>query len=1078
MSSDAPDLEQIRMKRNAKLQQEQEEKKLNQAEKQQQPTQASSSNAMQALPVMKPSQPVTQRKPGHPKPESPMPTPVTTSAVSSPSTTSPTPSTPQQPAKSMEDWTNEIYARILQVTLDPGAVYKRGKCVYLHDLVEELEVESYPKPYRLNDQLLDRVILARLSIDPNVPHAELPDDIFATLQQLHFDYLCHSWKQVMDIRHNTVIRSKNVEKSVLDKRLAALDHIRGLIVSYSGLVIQIPDMFPQVESASPLGPLQLVNPLLAGPDSTEGMPVAYWSQLTQRFKDDGLESIMGPALAAISKKVSTSSVIGKFQDEIKCLSMLTDDKAFAGVLTSFPEFNPETTDAIRIQSESILGGFFSLGTYPDRLSEPSVADAFFSGTEDDNTNVRSSMNGLRGTVQGIEATLFGITNNLVRANATARDGLLNYYTHVLLLNKNRRQMQANMLLMSSESFMHSIATNLLRFCEPFLDVNHAKIDKIETDYLRTSNRIDVKEETKIKADQQQSDAYYKDAMVTDKHNFITEAFYLTLCFLHYGPLRAMSDFQNCIKELQDSKKQLKHAEAALLAGNNSTPAPFQEYAITQLKNKLERLTKFKLVYETMVLNPLLLDQMMNFYNLLMAWVLRLVDPTHKYPFEPMPLPLPEHVPDDFAALPEFIISDITEFFLFLGKYGYESRTISTHSQVDLVTFVITFLQNTSYIQNPHLKPKLIEILFFFTYPVYQGQPGELEPILNANPLALQHLIPALIAYYVEVELSGTDSMFYEKFNVRYHISHVMKRIWNHPGHRERLREVGPDLFARFVNMLRQDMDYLVGDSIDNLIKIHGIQTAMENTQEWQAQTQERIREQEQHLEQLERQVQSTVALGNETVNMVRYMSAETVAPFMAEGVVDRLAAMLDDTLLKLVGEKCTQLKVKNPKKYQFEPRALLSKLIDIYLNLSCPTFVQAVARDGRSYHKDHFARAANILTKYNLKNEDQIQALQRFVQLVEETLKQTTMEEEELANIPDEFEDPLMNILMEDPVRLPSSGTILDRSTVQSLWLGTAVDPYTREPFQIEKVEPVPELKARIAAWKAERAKKSAMDTQ
>lgn len=103
------------------------------------------------------------------------------------------------------------------------------------------------QPNKLNQQLLDRIIVARLSLDPTEQHDELPQDILNTLYTLHFDYLLTCWKTVFEIRKNTLQRSKNLEKSVLEQRLAVLDSVKALIVSYSGLVLQMPDMFPQIQ---------------------------------------------------------------------------------------------------------------------------------------------------------------------------------------------------------------------------------------------------------------------------------------------------------------------------------------------------------------------------------------------------------------------------------------------------------------------------------------------------------------------------------------------------------------------------------------------------------------------------------------------------------------------------------------------------------------------------------------------------------------------------------------------------------------------------------------------------------------
>lgn len=55
--------------------------------------------------------------------------------------------------------------------------------------------------------------------------------------------------------------------------------------------------------------------------------------------------------------------------------------------------------------------------------------------------------------------------------------------------------------------------------------------------------------------------------------------------------------------------------------------------------------------------------------------------------------------------------------------------------------------------------------------------------------------------------------------------------------------------------------------------------------------------------------------------------------------------MLDFNLQQLCGRKCKDLKVKNPTKYGWEPKKLLSTLVDIYLHLDSETFACAIAQD-------------------------------------------------------------------------------------------------------------------------------------
>ena len=45
--------------------------------------------------------------------------------------------------------------------------------------------------------------------------------------------------------------------------------------------------------------------------------------------------------------------------------------------------------------------------------------------------------------------------------------------------------------------------------------------------------------------------------------------------------------------------------------------------------------------------------------------------------------------------------------------------------------------------------------------------GVLGNMLNTHPLALKHLMPALMHFYIEVEQTGASSQFYDKFNARF-----------------------------------------------------------------------------------------------------------------------------------------------------------------------------------------------------------------------------------------------------------------------------------------------------------------------
>jgi ubiquitin conjugation factor E4 B len=84
--------------------------------------------------------------------------------------------------------------------------------------------------------------------------------------------------------------------------------------------------------------------------------------------------------------------------------------------------------------------------------------------------------------------------------------------------------------------------------------------------------------------------------------------------------------------------------------------------------------------------------------------------------------------------------------------------------------------------------------------------------------------------------------------------------------------------------------------------------------------------------------------------------------------------MLDYNLEALVGPKKSQLKVKNPKEYGWNPRNMLAEVTDVYLNLeSKQLFINVVATDRRSYREEYMTKAYRILQRFKLKSPKQIE---------------------------------------------------------------------------------------------------------
>ena len=56
------------------------------------------------------------------------------------------------------------------------------------------------------------------------------------------------------------------------------------------------------------------------------------------------------------------------------------------------------------------------------------------------------------------------------------------------------------------------------------------------------------------------------------------------------------------------------------------------------------------------------------------------------------------------------------------------------------------------------------------------------PVFTSDPFLTTHLLPALIRLYVDIEQTGADTQFYDKFNVRHIISMLLEYLLKFPAH--------------------------------------------------------------------------------------------------------------------------------------------------------------------------------------------------------------------------------------------------------------------------------------------------------
>ena len=424
-------------------------------------------------------------------------------------------------------------------------------------------------------------------------------------------------------------------------------------------------------------------------------------------------------------------------------------------------------------------------------------------------------------------------------------------------------------------------------------------------------------------------------------------------------------------------------------------------AVKKYKDDIDKGLSMKMSIEGVLLDDLNQGRSMQFMRYVIVWLLRLVSPG--YPKKSLKLPLPELQPEIFKCLPEYFLEDVVSNFKFIMR---NMPHIITSTQSDeLLMLCITFLRCGEYITNPYLKSGLITILFHGIWPTYNRKSGILGDLLNALPFATDYLLHALMKFYIDVETTGTHTQFFDKFNIRYEIFQIIKCIWDNQVYRDQLSQEAKsnlEFFVRFVNLLLNDVTFVLDESLTAFLQIHELSKELRSSG---ADMEQAIRtEKEEALSIAQRNAKSYMQLTNETVSMLKLFTEALADSFTKPEIVQRLADMLDYNLDAMVGPKSSNLIIENPQEYHFNPKQLLSELVDVYLNLrKKENFVFAVARDGRSYKPANFEKATTLMQNKSLKSGSQLSQWRSLIEKFKKAKEVDAQAEEDLGEIPDEF---------------------------------------------------------------------------
>ncbi|WFD25906.1 RING-type E3 ubiquitin transferase [Malassezia nana] len=1005
---------------------------------------------------------------------------------------------------------------------EENAASSASPTVYLAELADELAGEDGGVPV-LRWAVADRLLIARLSDEQ--------------ASETSWDFLVGAWVRCCQAEQ----RVRAAPTSYPSEALGALQHVRGLLVSYAGLVVEMPDMFPRSEkhgetlSAAALVPTLLQLAVTTDDNADASVVSAHdWAapppslahefvtDLVSRFApEDALDGLLGEAMHALTQRILASpsgtkasqndhSAPSADQDVYRVLAQMLqapmppatgggvsmpsegmtlseldwqpiaraiaaalDIKALAAAVPSFSSFSPTKSTAATLERESLFGPLLRLSCFPDAF--PSMTRELFADAKSRSpVELESTIQTLRMSLGVVQKANYDLFHRLVRAGAEPRERVLSFWGRLCELNARRGALQVSSHEVASDAFMVNVYDMLLRFAEPFAEPTCAKMDRVDARYLQYQRRYSSSTLTRLLASEAEAQAWEAAAVApAAAPHFITEVFFLTarLSSLALGKVLRKMDQRE--KEMDRLRQRIDELEEGRAQWANTPQGAHLDAMITRARAQTSKLHSEMVAVQTQLLEPGFLDRVLSFVSFTMTWLVRMVDPRGAHPHVCVALPLPAEVPETVRMLPEYLFEDVCEVVLFYARRKPDVMSIPVLESI--TTFCTVFLSCGWYVRNPFLKAKLAEMLSYLVMPYGPLRAGVLSDTLNTHPLALSHLVPALMTFWIEAESTGSNTQFYDKFNIRFHLSQVFQAIWDTPEHKRQLHDEAREHqsgFVVFINRLMNDVTFLLEDALDKLTELHAKQVEMQ-APEWASRAVEERHEGEGLVWSLQGQIRSDLALGHAFLRLLILFTKETSASFMMPEIVERLAAMLDYNLDVLVGPRCQELKVQDPKKVGFDPKNLLSEILSVFLNLaSHHEFVVAIARDGRSYRREIFSKAASIAQRFMLKSPVDIDTLADLVERVEQAKQADADEEEDLGEVPDEYLDPLLATIMRDPVRLPSSRAVVDRSTIKAHLLSDGTDPFNRMPLKLEDVQPDDALRAEIEAWV--RARRSA----
>ncbi|XP_065655693.1 ubiquitin conjugation factor E4 A isoform X2 [Hydra vulgaris] len=1000
----------------------------------------------------------------------------------------------------VNDITNEILndylQRIFLITLssdtsNTGIIQYGGlpkRCIKLEELKNDLKSSNQPcqlSEFNLNQALMERLQMSEAKNNVCVQgnyHEKASAAVAEASEDLLIKYLSHCYKRL--VSEEASLLRKNKDSLLAEKVLNLSKSCRRFIVSFTGTILLQPDIFPTNNPHVQL--FNIIMQLSADPDMNE-----FLCKLVELHTDENdLSEIFRPLLDEIWERCVNLKLLHKDVSALlESIIFFSKYNSLTWILLKSPHWLPRfsshlVTLGVAFSTQTLLGRLLQLSPIPNDVTTPS--EHFLEPSRQSESQMNFITESLQRQTDFIVTKLHEFLYNIMKV-PDAQHRVMYWIGLCLDCNKDRAKMYVDSSVVAPAGFFVNLTHVLLKFCQPFLVPNSNLLLKVDCRYgaIKTDHNLIRNKDTPIHCvglSAANPMAHKSDnipSIETDaiKFKFTADIFFLTHQCYKLGFIKVYEEYHELMKQLQKTSNTIR--DLGIQGGADS--------AMEEIKNKFEFGMRLQLSMKAALCNSSLADLSIQFCAASSFWLIQQVLAGKDYlKMEQRELKakyLTEEVPPLLTIIPEFLAENIGDTMRMMGYFNEETLERSANLRY-IMEFFAVFLGSSARIKNPHLRAKLAESLAVFLPKETEQHNSLFSYSFRKKAFLESSVVPkilpkSLLQLFVDIEFTGHTMEFYQKFNYRHYMYGILEYIWNIPSYHTEFKKLDEEgkiqykrdmvfsSFPRFINLLINDSTYLLDEALQNLVLIKTLENE-KASKEWESLPTEERRVKEQNLQQYGYFAKNYNIMANETVHVLCYVTKDISRPFASPCMIDGMAAFLNYFLVHLVGPKRRELKVSDFQKYNFEPRKLVVNILSIYLSLGeDDDFCRAIVKDGRSYSTELFQASIELLERIEGRQE-MVNEFRHFITRLDKWYEQLKLEEQEMPEPPDEFLDPISCVLMVDPVKLPSSGKIVCKSTISKHLLSDEKDPFNRSPLRLDQVIPCYELREQIRAWMLE----------